>query len=100
MTAAMTPEEMDALATRVGNGMQWLADNDPVGAFYAWWQTGLTPATPMPAQDPETMEAWRNWYRQKERYDRLELALSRAESRGYRGLTWPMGWVPEGATRR
>lgn len=95
-----TPEGMDRLAERVGNGMAWLSEHDPKGNFYAWFQAGLTPASVMPAQDDGTKEAYTEWYRAKLVYDRLETQLSRLENRGYKGLTWPIGWKPASEVRR
>lgn len=98
--SAPTHEEMDQLAERVGNGIEWLSEHDPKGNFYAWFQAGLTPASVMPAQtDPTLKERWTEWYRAKLVYDKLEAKLSRLEGRGYRGLTWPVGWKPASEVR-
>lgn len=100
MSTAPTPEDMDRLAERVGNGLTWLSEHDPKGNLYAWFQAGLTPASVMPSQSAEVREAYAEWYRAKLIYDKLEDRLSKLEGRGYKGLTWPIGWVPAGAVRR
>jgi hypothetical protein len=97
----MSPDEVVALEKRVANGISWLSEHDPVGAFYAWWQAGLTPLSLLPAHEatPEVRVQWTAWYNAKLVYDKLDKKLAYAEERGYRPLAWPIGWTPAKAVR-
>lgn len=44
-------DDLDELYARVENGIRWLTEHDPTGAFHFWFQSGITPASPMPAHD-------------------------------------------------
>jgi hypothetical protein len=98
----MSPSEIEALSVRVGNGLSWLAEHDPHGSFYAWWQAGLTPQSRLPAHEatPEVVEQWREWYNAKLVWDKLDRALAAEEDRGHAPLPWALPWVPpEGDVR-
>lgn len=49
------------LDVRLGNGMVWLTERDPDGAFYIWFRAGLSESTRIPAQSDEVRAAWREW---------------------------------------
>ena len=97
----MTPDEISALQTRVGNGLEWLSSHDPHGSFYAWWQAGLTPLSLLPAHEatPEVREQWVAWYNAKLVWDKLDKKLAYEEDRGHAPLPWGLPWVPERAVR-
>jgi len=97
----MSPAEVTALAERVGNGLAWLADHDPTGRFYAWWQVGFTPLSRLPAHEatPEVVAEWVAWYKAKVVYDRLDRQLAKEEARGTVPLPWALPWVPGSAVR-
>lgn len=102
-----TPDEVAKLQERVGNGLQWLSDNDPTGAFYAWFQTGLTPVSripkweELPADEQERLRGeWAAWYKAKQTYDQLDRRLAALEERGLAPLPWALPWVPQTAVRR
>lgn len=102
----MTDVELAALQERVGNGLQWLSDHDPTGAYYAWFQVGLTPASRIPKLEGREDEAivrteWSAWYKAKQTYDRLDRQLAALEARApNQGLPWALPWVPPSAVRR
>jgi hypothetical protein len=97
----MTAEEVKALEVRVGNGIEWLSEHDPHGRFYAWWQAGLTPISPLPAHEatPEVREQWQAWYAAKVTFDKLDRRLAVIEERHPQLLSWPAGWKPASAVR-
>lgn len=79
----MTPE-LEALQIRVGNGIEWLVQHDPSGAFHFWFEAGLTPLSPMPAHDgadDDTRERWRAYYNARVIYERLEAELMALEAK-------------------
>lgn len=68
---------------RVGRGITWLSEHDPAGAFHIWWQSGLTPSSPMPAHrdDPEYVAAWRAYYKQRRIWEQLWDQMVKLEKR-------------------
>lgn len=97
--AQMTEAELDALKERVGNGIEWLAEHDPHGSFYAWWQAGLTPLSPLnAAATPEVKEAWVAWYGAMLTFRKLDQKLAYYEQRGFTS-PWPIGWKPAQGVR-
>lgn len=92
----MTPDELNALGVRVGNGTQWLADHDPGGRFHTWWQAGLTPLSPLPAQEatPEIRAEWTDYFRRRQLWEQLERRLSAAEQRAASYPATVIEWQP------
>lgn len=68
MTAS---EALQAIYARVEKGIGWLVDHDPDGAFHAWYQAGITPASKKPAQPPEVVEAYAVYFPQRELFEKL-----------------------------
>lgn len=75
----MSDKDIEALRERVGNGIEWLVANDPKGAFNLWFTAGLTSLSPMPAQDPATVEAWKAYFKQRQRWEKLSADLGRVD---------------------
>lgn len=93
----MTADEIVALELRVAAGITWLSEHDPKGAFYAWWQAGLTPLSPLPAHEatPEVREWFKAWYDAKLIWDKLDKKLAVVEERHKGMLPWQVGWKGE-----
>lgn len=70
---------LEQLRERVGKGITWLTDHDPDGSFHHWFEAGLSPLSPMPAQPPERVEAWKEYHRQRTRWERLSKDLERVD---------------------
>lgn len=89
----MAEATLEQLQQRVANGIRWLSEHDPSGAFHAWYCAGLTPTSVMPAQDAETRAAYREYYGQRVIFDRLDRELGRVDP------AWtpvePFPWKPE-----
>jgi hypothetical protein len=107
-----TPEEVDELEVRVGNGTQWLAGvatvslglphHDPGSRFHCWWQAGFTPATPLPAHEgtPEVKANWITYYKARQVWERLCRKLDVYERAGLsRTLPTAIDWKPESGVR-
>jgi hypothetical protein len=73
----VSPDEVAALQGRVANGLVWLDEHDPLSRFHLWWESGLTPSSPMPAQekDEATMAAWREYFERRRLWERLSNRL-------------------------
>lgn len=72
-------DEVQQLRERVGNGITWLSENDPDGSFHHWFKAGLSPMSPMPAQPPERVAAWREYHRQRTRWEAMSRDLARVD---------------------
>jgi hypothetical protein len=77
--SAAANDDIDALGERVARGMDWLTEHDPDGSYHHWFEAGLIPLSPMPAQSPERIAAWRDYYRQRVRWERMWKDLERLE---------------------
>lgn len=77
---------MTVLAERVANGIGWLTEHDPTGAFHLWFEGGLLPGTPMPAQSEEVQEAYREYYKARVTWERLYKAHEAEEARARKGV--------------
>lgn len=77
----MSPE-LEALQVRIGNGIAWLTEHDPTGAFHLWYEAGLTRLSPMPAQDEGRRAEWRAYYDARVTFERLwqEMETMEAQS--------------------
>lgn len=69
------------LAERVGTGIAWLSEHDQEGRFWMWWQARIDPWGKLPGQDEETIEAYRAYCKQVERWIALDRALAKEEGR-------------------
>lgn len=89
----MTPDEpvseLDALVDRYASGIAWLSSHDPTGAFYVWFQSGILPHHPMPAQSEDRradykawFEAFRLWLALDAKIERLERKIAAAAAGG------------------
>lgn len=78
----MTDSERDpreVLEERVANGIRWLTEHDPVGAFHFWFKAGLLPSSPMPRQTEEVIEQWKAYYSARVKWEQLFKRLERLE---------------------
>ena len=73
--SAAVSEQVEELRERVEKGINWLIQSDPDGVFHHWFVAGLTPLSPMPAQQADRREAWRAYHHQRERWERLSRDL-------------------------
>lgn len=71
--------EVEKLRERVEKGINWLIEHDRSGAFHHWFSAGLTTLSPMPAQSPEAIEAWREYHHQRVRWEALSKQLGRID---------------------
>ena len=78
MTKDPSPQ-LQALYERVEKGIAWLTEHDPTGAFHLWYQGGLAPNSPMPAQDANRQADWRAYFAQRERWEGLWRQMHRLE---------------------
>lgn len=81
----MERDPIEVLGERVENGIKWLTDNDPDGAFHFWFKAGLLPTTPMPAQTEERIERWKRYYNNRRTWEQLFSRLDRLEKERARG---------------
>jgi hypothetical protein len=71
---------MSTIAERVANGITWLTEHDELGAFHFWFESGIIPgSSPMPAQTPERIEAYREYYKARVTWERLWKAMEAEE---------------------
>lgn len=75
----MSKEDVDKLRERVATGIEWLTEHDPDGSFHFWFTAGLTPLSPMPAQKEERREPWREYHKQRTRWERMSSDLERVD---------------------
>lgn len=73
---------MTSYAERVEKGIVWLTQHDPTGAFHLWYTAGISPGSPMPAQDETTREAYREYHKAREQWERLWNAMVSEEKTG------------------
>ena len=83
--ADQTPDELrakiDELAVRHEKGIAWIREHDPDGSMYLWIKSGLTPASPMPAQSAERIEAWKSFYKNFRLWEAIDVRLASLEQR-------------------
>lgn len=73
-------DDVKALRERVAKGIEWLTANDtPAGTFHFWFTAGLLPTSPFPNEKPERIEAWKEYHRQRVRWERLSRDLERVD---------------------
>ena len=77
--SAAATNDIEDLAERVARGMNWLSEHDPDGSYHHWFGAGLLPMSPMPAQSPERIAAWKEYHRQRTRWERMFADLERLE---------------------
>lgn len=90
-------DELVRLQERVAAGIVWLDNHDPKGVFHGWFTAGLTPISPMPAQDDETRERFREYYAARQTFERLDRECARLEGRG--SPSKPSIWQPQSGGR-
>ena len=88
----MTPDEIAALEVRVANGITWLDQHDPGSVFHAWWQAGLTPRSPLPAQEAGRRAEWAEYFGRRQVWERLYARLDKADAERPRTV---IDWQPE-----
>jgi hypothetical protein len=72
---AVRTRQIEELRERVEKGINWLVEHDPDGSFHHWFVAGLTGLSPMPAQQDHRREAWREYHRQRVRWESLSHSL-------------------------
>lgn len=82
-TTATRDPALIELEERVAKGITWLVEHDPTGSFHHWFEAGLIPSSPMPAQSPETIAAWKEYHRQRTRWESLSRDLARVDPEGW-----------------
>jgi len=75
----MSEKDIEELRIRVEKGIEWLVAHDPGGAFNLWWTAKLAPNSPMPAQTPERIADWREYHKQRGRWERMSADLGRID---------------------
>jgi len=75
----MVSEQVEQLRGRVASGIEWLIDHDDSGAFHHWFTAGLTSLSPMPAQTDERREAWKEYFKQRRRWEQMSSDLERID---------------------
>lgn len=72
---------MASYAERVEKGIVWLTAHDPTGAFHLWYTSKIAPSTAMPAQDEATREAYREYHKAREQWEKLWNAMVAEEQK-------------------
>lgn len=75
----MANEAVEQLRGRVAAGIEWLVAHDDSGAFHHWFVAGLTALSPMPAQSGDRIEAWKEYVRQRRRWEQMSKDLERLD---------------------
>jgi len=75
----MTDDRLTTLRGRVAQGLTWLAEHDPTGAFHFWYEAGLTPRSPMPAQDEDRRADWTAWHQARRLWGELDRQLQKID---------------------
>jgi hypothetical protein len=71
--------DVEALRERVAKGIEWLVAHDPTGAFHLWFTAHIPPNAPMPGQTPERIAEWREYHKQRTRWERMSSDLGRVD---------------------
>lgn len=74
-------EQLDRLAERVGNGITWLTEHDPTGAYHLWFTGRILPSSPKPGSTPEMAEGYRAYYPARVAFEQLFSAMEREEQK-------------------
>lgn len=75
----MADVDVEKLRERVERGIEWLVEHDPAGAFHLWFTANLLPSALMPAQSQEVIDAYREYHRQRVRWEDLSRSLGRVD---------------------
>lgn len=70
-TTKQASPELLALVERIENGIRWLSEHDPTGSFHLWFESGILPVTPLPAQDEVRREEWKAYFKNRTVFERL-----------------------------
>ena len=86
--------DVEKLQERVANGITWLVEHDPGGAFHLWYEAKIHPDGPFPAHEgTDYPERYREYCKQRRKWQALSDALERvdpawASTPPYLGPTW------------
>lgn len=81
----MDDDRLTTLQRRVADGITWLSEHDPTGAFHFWFESGLTPRSPMPVQDEARREEWAAWHKARQLWGALDRELLALDKRWRKG---------------
>jgi len=68
------------LPIRVENGIRWLTDHDPDGAYHLWFSANIAPGAKMPAQPVEKREGYKVYFKARVQFEKLWDKLQREEA--------------------
>lgn len=71
--------DVEKLQERVANGIRWLAEHDPTGAFHLWWVARIKPDGPFPAQTDAVVADYAGYVVQRNNWERLSAALAKVD---------------------
>lgn len=76
-------EALETLQARVAKGLEWLNAYDPVGNFHRWFEAGIFPSSPVITlhHTEEERDRYREYYRQRELWERLWKQMDQLEAR-------------------
>ena len=63
--------ELAELYGRVEKGIAYLTERDPEGAFHIWFESGIGPRDPKPAQPPEVVDRYAEYHAGRLTFKRL-----------------------------
>lgn len=87
LTEATASDELKGLWDRWLKGVDWLMGHDPLGTFHFWYQSQITPRTPLPAQDEGRRLEYADYYRNRDLWESIDkkcLRLERTEEAALR----------------
>jgi hypothetical protein len=69
------------LDIRVENGIRWLTEHDPHGAYHLWYTAKIMPGAPMPAQPIEVQEEYKVYVKARDQFERIYRVWAAEEDR-------------------
>lgn len=79
-------EDLDTLYRRSEAGIAWLKEHDPDSSFHLWFQSRITPGSPMPAVSEERALAYREYHRARVLWERIEERIADIEKKRGEGV--------------
>lgn len=75
------PTALEKLRVRVAKGIEWLTEHDPIGRYHLWYEAGLDPRGPFPAQEsqPDVVAGYAEYFKQRNLWERLSRELARVD---------------------
>lgn len=81
-------DDLETLWRRSEEGIRWLTAHDPDSSFHLWYEARIVPGTPMPAQTDERQAEYREYYRARDLWEKIETRIKNVEMQQGKG---PLG---------